>query len=733
VPPALELCISLPPSEQSPARARRTLRGALRDAGLDPDVDPAGTGAAEADADLADTAILLASELCENAVLHAGTDFEFAVNIDDVDLTVTVTDHGTGPLERHLAAARPLSGRAASHGRGLLLVERLARAWGTRHDTDGHHTWFSLSHHRGPAGAERHAAPAGDGGAPVPGEARPAGEPARAEVGADVPLRWPPATAARRLLHLPVRLSGELTLAEDVAELLRRLCDVAEVAAGAVEVDYGDGQGARVLARTGPDRPERRGSITTALPLNDPLRGELTVLPGKHASAALGELAQLCAHRIALSVESDWLRGVDHRQRSWMAYLAEASELLGQSRDVQLTAVLVPQVVVPRLGPWCAVHLTTVSGDLELAALAHADESRLAELREALTVDDPRDPLGERLDRALHGRGDPIQLRLGGLAAVAVPLSSRGQVQGLLTIGNPAARPHTPEEVVVISDLARRVAQAISNVQHLAEHKATSQALQRALLPAAVPTADGLEFAADYLPASSASAVGGDFYDVLELTPDRQWLTCIGDVCGKGAQAAARTGMVRDVLRVLLRDGRPAEQALAAVNDVLLEEGDLYQFCTLATALISRPGPGELPGLSVSLVLAGHDPLILLRADGRTELVGTVGTALGLLPTISVTRTTHHIGPGDCLIAYTDGVIEQRDIGKGGRPEQFGYDRLLRTLSDVAGRSAPEVVAHIRDTIAGFGSDLQYDDIALLVVRALPARAGLANPEVAAS
>jgi serine phosphatase RsbU (regulator of sigma subunit)/anti-sigma regulatory factor (Ser/Thr protein kinase) len=728
VPVARQLCISLPPLEGSPARARRALRIALREAGLEPNPVCADTDTADRDldADLVDTAVLLASELCDNAVLHGGTGFEFAVAIDAVELTVTVTDHGVGPLEQRLAAAHSMSGRAAAHGRGLVLLDRLSDAWGTRHDAAGHHTWFSLArHHRpvdsgtGPPSAT--ATGSAVGAVPAPGPASTAGRSPPAEPSVPGPAsRWPSVAAARRLLGLPVRLSGELTLAEDVRELLRRLGEVIEPRAATVILDYGDGQGPAVLARTGPDPTRGRDTVSASLPLNAPLCGVLTVVPASGTGAGLGDLVALCAHRIALSVESAWLRGLDRRQQAWMAYLAQAGELLGLPREVGLTAAMVPQIVVPRLGLWCGVHLSTARGTLELAALAHADETRLGELRAAL--EDPHDPARAQLAQIVRAPGDPVEVLLGGaLGGLAVALVSRGQVRGLLTVAHPAARGHTPEEISVISDLARRVGVAIGNVQHLAEQQATSQTLQRALLPAALPAAPGIEFAADYLPASAASAVGGDFYDVLELAPDRRWLACIGDVCGKGAHAAARTGLVRDVLRVLLRDGRPPEQALAAVNDVLLEARDPFQFCTLATALISRTAPDQPPGLTVSLVLAGHEPPVLLRADGRTELVGAAGTPLGLLPTITVIRSTHHLSPGDALIAYTDGVTEQRHRLRHRPAEQFGHQRLRDTLAAVAARPAPDIVAHLREAIVEFAAeDPQYDDIALLVIRARP-------------
>jgi anti-sigma regulatory factor (Ser/Thr protein kinase) len=112
------------------------LRRAMAEAGLHE------TGEDE----LVDTVLLLASELCDNATLHAGTEFEVNLSISPVEVLIAVTDHGAGPLELYLAQPRPRFGRAATHGRGLMLVEQLATAWGTRHERDGRHrTWFSLA------------------------------------------------------------------------------------------------------------------------------------------------------------------------------------------------------------------------------------------------------------------------------------------------------------------------------------------------------------------------------------------------------------------------------------------------------------------------------------------------------------------------------------------------------------------------------------------------------------
>jgi len=685
--------ISLPGAVESPLHARRALRTWFAEAAEDPDL----AAGAVVDEDRAADAVLLASELCDNAVLHAGTGFALALVITDEHLTITVTDHGAAPLERYLSAPRPTTGRAATHGRGLLLIEKMSDAWGTRHDASGHHTWFQLdrTHAADPLSVgDRAGPPSGEATGPP---ASPAGE-------------WPAPEAIRRLLHLSDRLEDELSLAEQVTELLRRLSEVTALSGASVLVDYGDGQGERSVAAIGADPGDPSPRSEADLRLRAPLRGRLAVT----GADLPPELLQVCAHRIALSVQSDWLTSVDHRQRAWMSYLGDASELLSQPRELELTAAIIPQIVVPRLGPWCAVHIYSTLGRLELAALTHVDEDQIEPLRQSLSG-----PLTRELTELSNRDSGPTRFSAGPLPLIAVPLVSRGRVRGVLSVAQADGRAHTAEEIMVLSDLARRASLAIDNAQHLAGHKATSQALQRALLPRAVPTAPGIEFAAEYLPASSAVAVGGDFYGVLELTRDSRWLSFIGDVCGKGPTAAARTAVVREVLGVLIRDGRPSVQALEGVNRVLLEARDPYQFCTLAAALISRPESGMLPGLDVGLVLAGHEPLVLLHADGGAELVGTAGTALGLVPTIELSPSMVHLDPGDSLIAYTDGIVEQRRRLGTGRLEQFGHDRLLATAGEAANLDAAQIVTHIRAAITEFGSEPQYDDVALLVVQAM--------------
>lgn len=706
--------IRLAPDARSPGVARRMLMATLAEAGLtatDPDT--------ATDSAVADTVVLLASELCENSVLHAGTEFEVGVSVDATEVVVTVSDRGAGPLEQHLAQPRRRYGRAAAHGRGLALLTKLATAWGTRHEQDGtHHTWFSVSTgstgSTGPTGPTAAAPPAGPA------------EPPPAPAGPVAPGL--PSERVRRLLHLPSDLAGRLDATELVAELVRRLREVLDAEAAVVEVDEGDGTGPRIVARSGPlpevGPPSGTGMIV-ALPTTAPLRGSLVVRhqPGTPPPDA-ADLAELVAHRVAMAVESAWLREVDQRRRAWLAYLADTSELLGQSLDVELTVAVVPQVVVPRLGAWCAVHLLDGAGRLRLAALTHADEERLPELRAAL---DPaglhRSPeLRSGLAGLLAGRPGPVRFTVP-TDGVAVPLTSHGTTTGILSVGRPVDRPHGPEDVALVADVARRAALAVHNAQVTAAHVRVSQALQEALLPRALPVVAGLDLAAQYLPASTGSDVGGDFYDVYPVGPAR-WLVAIGDVCGTGAGAAARTGLVRDVLRVLIREGRTLVRAVELLNEVMLESGGPLQFATLAAALVEMRshndhGGGESgaggPELDVALVLAGHLQPLLVHPDGRVDLLGAHGTAVGLVERVELTCTSHRLGPGDTLLLYTDGVTERR---RGG--EQFGIERLRRAGGAAAGRPAARLLTAVRAALDRFTHDPHDDDIALLAVRAAP-------------
>ncbi|RAO29597.1 hypothetical protein PSN13_04795 [Micromonospora saelicesensis] len=667
--------VRLPADRRTPAAARAVVRSVLTESHLD---------------ELANEALLLTTELTTNAVEHARTELDIEVVADEIGLTVTVSDFAPGSGDELTVGDRNDSteiNEVSVRGRGLLLVDHFASRWGTTYLPTGKGVWFRLDR----PGADQPSSG-------TIGESTPANAGPRPSTDGSAPS----ASAMSELMQTAPDLYGDDPLPDFATSLLSRVAEMVGAAGGTIRLDRGDGQGSQVLARFG--RPPRPGSDLLRVPLtvHRPYAGELELDAAPSAYAQ--PLAALTAERLSLHLENDRLRRADVRRQVWLTFLAEASELLAQSLDVDLTMALVPQLVVPRLGQWCAVHTTDEWGRLRLAAASHADESMLPQLHKVLAETGP-DSIQARLREASRSAA---QIPLGGpMEGFAVPLIARGQRLGTLAVGRHQRHRHDPDEVAVLEDVARRAALAIENARIHAERRRVAQTLQQSLLPPVLPLVDGIGFAAEYVPTGDDAEVGGDFYDVVPL-PDGRWLVVIGDVSGKGVQAAAVTGLVRDVIRVLVGDGKPLPEALARLNETLVERGG-GRYCTLALAAV---GQGEDGQLDVSLHLAGHDRPVLLAATGGAGFVGTGGTALGLLDTITSPTAEITLAPGDSLIFYTDGVTERRR----GR-ELFGTDRLRDAAAPLAGYSADVVAARLRAAAINFSVEPPRDDIAILVLR----------------
>ncbi|MEU3452564.1 SpoIIE family protein phosphatase [Micromonospora sp. NPDC006766] len=665
--------VRLPADRRTPAAARALVRSVLGAANLD---------------ELLDEALLLTTELTTNAVEHARTELDIEVEADTAGLTVTVTDFAAGPVEELMVGVRNVSPditEVAERGRGLLLVDHFASRWGTTYLPTGKGVWFRLDRH----------------------DSDPSTRPVTAEPPAAItdpgPAEGTPSAAAMsELMQANPDPYADDPLPEFATGLLTRLAEMVGAAGGVVRLDRGDGKGSQVLARYGRQPREGNELLLVPLAVHRPYVGELGLDAAPSAYAR--PLAVLTAERLSLHLENDRLRRADVRRSTWLTFLAEASELLAQSLDVELTMALIPQLVVPRLGQWCVVHTTDEWGRLRLAASSHADESVLPQLHRVLQETGP-DSIQARLREASRSAA---QVPLSGpMEGFAVPLIARGQRLGTLAVGRHQGHRHDPDEVSVLEDVARRAALAIENARIHAERRRVAQALQQSLLPPVLPVVEGIGFAAEYVPTGGDAEVGGDFYDVVPL-PDGGWLVVIGDVSGKGVQAATVTGLVRDVIRVLAGDGKPLPEMLVRLNETLVERGS-GRYCTLALAAVA---PGDGGQLDVSLHLAGHDRPVLLNGGGGAAFVGTGGTALGLLDAIATPAAEISLDPGDALIFYTDGVTERRR----GR-DLFGTERLRASAAPLAGYSADVVAARMRATAIGFSAEAPRDDIAILVLR----------------
>lgn len=664
--------VRLPADRRTPAAARALVRSVLAEADLH---------------ELLNEALLLTTELTTNAVEHARTELDIEVEADPAGLTVTVTDFASGPVDELMVGVRNTTSditEVAERGRGLLLVDHFASRWGTTYLPTGKGVWFRLD--------RPDLAPTSR-----PAEARPVLTTSAPSDGGT-----PSAAAMSELMQTTPDPYADDPLPEFAAGLLSRVAEMVGAAGGVVRLDRGDGQGSQVLARYGRQPREGNELLRVPLAVHRPYAGELELDAAPSAYAR--PLAVLAAERLSLHLENDRLRRADVRRSAWLTFLAEASELLAQSLDVELTMALVPHLVVPRLGQWCAVHTTDEWGRLRLAAASHADEAVLPQLHRVLQETGP-DSIQARLRESSRSA---TQVPLSGpMEGFAVPLIARGQRLGTLAVGRHQRHRHDPDEVSVLEDVARRAALAIENARIHAERRRVAQTLQQSLLPPVLPVVEGIGFAAEYVPTGDDAEVGGDFYDVVPL-PDGRWLVVVGDVSGKGVQAAAVTGLVRDVIRVLVGDGKPLPEVLGRLNETLVERGG-GRYCTLALAAV---GPGDGDQLDVSLHLAGHDRPVLLHGGGGAGFVGTGGTALGLLDSITTPTAEIALKPGDALIFYTDGVTERRR----GR-ELFGTDRLREAAAPLAGYSADVVAARLRATAIAFSVEPPRDDIAVLVLR----------------
>ncbi|MEU4741559.1 SpoIIE family protein phosphatase [Actinosynnema sp. NPDC023658] len=240
--------------------------------------------------------------------------------------------------------------------------------------------------------------------------------------------------------------------------------------------------------------------------------------------------------------------------------------------------------------------------------------------------------------------------------------------------------------------------------------------LQRTLLPPILPAVPGLETATHYHHASPFE-VGGDFYDLFPLA-DGRWALFLGDVCGKGAEAAAVTSLTRYTLRsAAVYDPDPAA-VLTNLNTVLSQEQDsgYPRFCTVTFGVLAV----EEDRCTLTLASGGHPPGLLLRADGTVRYVETPGGQLvGILPDATVATTTVHLYSGDTFVLYTDGLVEART----GRDTRYSEEELLEFATTLAPTTATGVVAALVGLLDRFGKGVE-DDTAILALSVPPILTG---------
>jgi sigma-B regulation protein RsbU (phosphoserine phosphatase) len=296
-----------------------------------------------------------------------------------------------------------------------------------------------------------------------------------------------------------------------------------------------------------------------------------------------------------------------------------------------------------------------------------------------------------------------------------------GYSLGTLCVIDQDPREFTEEQAETLSDMAavvmdelelrlaaRKVVDQQQTLRRQAEQMA--RALQQSLLPPELPAIEGAELHSLYLPAD-AGVVGGDFYDAFAVA-DRTVLV-VGDVSGKGAEAAAVTASTRHTIRTAALSTTSPGEILATLNHAMFlgrDEADLRHYCTAAVATV-RPRPGG--GLALDFASGGHPPAIVLRADGSTEELGATGLAPGWYRETGFEEVACELAPGEALVLFTDGITEARVPGG-----MLGSEAFAATLVGARARPAAGIVAAIEQAIERPDVEVR-DDAAALVLKAV--------------
>ncbi|WP_434600584.1 PP2C family protein-serine/threonine phosphatase [Streptomyces sp. A5-4] len=312
-------------------------------------------------------------------------------------------------------------------------------------------------------------------------------------------------------------------------------------------------------------------------------------------------------------------------------------------------------------------------------------------------------------------------MKIGAWAGYPV-LSPGGEVLGSMCVIDDISHDWQPGELTTLATIARAVGNELHLRQSLAATRqalATSTELARnlqdSLLPPALTEVPGLEAAASYLPAADNTVVG-DFYDLFQVKGP-WWCAVMGDVCGKGVEAAKVTALARYTLRALATQHLSPAAVFEHLNAALLDQRGPERFLTAVHATF-RTTPGGIAG---RLCTAGHPPALIRRADGRVQQVGRLGSLLGVLTQVRLSDVRFRLAPGDTLLLYTDGAIEARARRtEAAASPQFGEQALARAFADCHNLTAAQTVARLGELLDAHSRGWASDDAALLALRVPP-------------
>jgi serine phosphatase RsbU (regulator of sigma subunit)/anti-sigma regulatory factor (Ser/Thr protein kinase) len=405
-----------------------------------------------------------------------------------------------------------------------------------------------------------------------------------------------------------------------------------------------------------------------------------------------------------------------------LTFLTEASSVLAASLDYEETLRNVASLAVPAFADWCAVDVVDSEGKAQRLAVAHVDPERV-ELAYEVSRRYPPDPSGpvhrvirtgepmlvtELSDEMLRAAARDeehyhILSRLGLVSAIIAPFTARSGVLGAISfVWAESNRRYSEDDLALAQDLARRAGVAIENARLYQRERGIAETLQRSLLRRRMPEFPGVSIASRYLPARQEAEIGGDWYDAMAL-PDGRIALVMGDVAGRGIQAAAVMGQLQNAVRAYALEGHPPAVIMDRVTRLL----DIRE---MATMLYLAFDPATW---TVSYANAGHLPPLVVDPGGEVRLLEGGAAPLGSSGEVSFQEHTAALAPGSTIVLYTDGLVEVR-----GEAVDEGMTRLLRAAANGHRGEPSALLDHLVHALLGGGS--AADDVALLALHAAP-------------
>lgn len=336
---------------------------------------------------------------------------------------------------------------------------------------------------------------------------------------------------------------------------------------------------------------------------------------------------------------------------------------------------------------------------LQLTADAARDVIGAGRASVAIMHAEPRRPPLSATSPPGLSEGEPDPARL------SVTLRGHGRDLGVLEVVDGAGREFTAREDAILTQLGQLASVAIANARLYGRERTIARTLQRSLRPGALPEVPGLAAAVRFHPAGDGVELGGDFYDLYRAR-DGGWAALIGDIQGKGPEAAAATALARHTLRAAATYEHRPSGVLSLLHKALQEQLGDGRFCTVAYAHL-QVVPGHV---RLELACGGHPLPMVVHPDGTVEEVGRLGTLLGSDTEPLLADVIVELDSGDVLVFYTDGVTEVRRD----RREVFGSGQLAALLATCGGQSPEVVVERIEQAVLEASQGRLRDDVAIL-------------------